>query len=300
MMNTMPAAATPKACARDAVRRLLEQLERLHDADLSELDGELGRAQSLLRGAVNSLLDSFESLNQDTKDQQSTVDALFSEGSGEEGPDEALSVRAFVKQSSARLRLLSDELSLLCARGPSLDEGHDAMRQAIDRLLLPCQEKASEHGFEADLDEARTQLKALCAKASTEASLDVARAQNAKQEVDSMLDELDSINAKLSTQLAALSGFRARVHESAASAVRSLQFEDIITQILGHVSHRLQNIPAVFQEARQSLPSGAFAQMSEGEYIEALCEAFIQARNQARPPKAVEQDTMDAGEIELF
>lgn len=338
-------AANGQIAGLAAVRRLFNELENLHDEDFGELDGELVRAKTLLSGAVATLLDSFESLSQDTKDQQSRVNALISDMSGSSEEDaKSLSVQDFVNETTKVLGNFTEVLTHFSTQSGKIAARIDDMVDNIDTIFklvaqvdsiaeetnilainaaleaaragdsgkgfavvaseirsLSRDTQALNDSIGTEIENARVTIGEVRNAAKEIASQDMTKALEAKEGVDSMLSELQTMNSNISTNLMAISTFTERVDESAASAVRSLQFEDMITQILTHISRRLQDIPAVFQQARKALPADAFATMSETDYLRTFCEAFINARSgNSQDRKVVEQESMDAGDVELF
>ena len=96
------------------------------------------------------------------------------------------------------------------------------------------------------------------------------------------------------------------IDASVAEAVRSLQFEDIATQALGAAGVHLQRLEQINNEATtlHDLLRGSHG-FQDPEMRKALANIgnrIAQMRGEwERPPhKAVLQQTMDAGSVELF
>jgi methyl-accepting chemotaxis protein len=108
------------------------------------------------------------------------------------------------------------------------------------------------------------------------ASRDLNVALAGKERVQHMLEKLASFERLVADTLAQVNGITGRISEAAAQAVTGLQFEDILTQLLGTVTQRVRN-----------LASGA---RPEGEV----------GPGRSQPRDVVQQQSMEVGKVELF
>jgi len=135
------------------------------------------------------------------------------------------------------------------------------------------------------------------------ASLDMSFALESKLKLDNSLSYVQELNQKMSVVIVKQNEIASRVDRVVATAVTSLQFQDIAGQLLGHSRLRLD----AMQEAWQYIEglakrdqAGTTATTEEiyqiGEQIAQLFERAgqVSARNPVR------QDKMESSEIELF
>ena len=133
------------------------------------------------------------------------------------------------------------------------------------------------------------------------ASRDMTVAINAKGQLDAMLDEVGGINRFIETTLSQVSAGTDRLNQDVALAVRSLQFEDIVSQICIYSQKHLEHIEGyVAALGAATAPTGAD---SDTTAVVQTQRALLQERreqwqNGARKP--ANQVSMQSGEVELF
>lgn len=138
------------------------------------------------------------------------------------------------------------------------------------------------------------------------ASRDMSRAITAKGEVDEMLQALAEFNRHIADKLDDMGEFTKQLNSNVSIAVRSLQFEDIVRQVVVQAQSNLESL-RVFMEAAcadlDALPKAG--SRADGDYVSHLREirdrlqgqrtSLIQAKH-----KPVHQAAMAEGSIELF
>ena len=139
---------------------------------------------------------------------------------------------------------------------------------------------------------------------TTMASRDLDRSRGARAEAAAMLERVDGINRGLGNGMREIADCGRAIDGSVAEAVRSLQFEDIATQALGAATLHLDRLNAINTEAT-ALHDLLHRDHHNGEVqlaLKALVHRIGQMRGEwERPPhKAVMQQSMDAGSVELF
>ncbi len=141
---------------------------------------------------------------------------------------------------------------------------------------------------------------------SQTASRDLDRVRVARSESASMMDRVEGIHRSLGNGMRDIADCGRAIDASVAEAVRSLQFEDIATQALGAAGVHLQRLEQINNEATtlHDLLRGSHG-FQDPEMRKALANIgnrIAQMRGEwERPPhKAVLQQTMDAGSVELF
>lgn len=152
----------------------------------------------------------------------------------------------------------------------------------------------------ADINQARETVAKLASK-------DMNFAIQSKSRVDSMMTQLEGMNTRLAEQLSEVSGLSGRINEAVGNAVRSLQFEDLVTQLVGYSSGRLDQVQQITGSLglRIAAPQELEAQ---DDRLQALIQALIrlredlakQGRGAQAAHKPVVQANMQEGDIELF
>ncbi len=133
------------------------------------------------------------------------------------------------------------------------------------------------------------------------AAQDMNIAISAKGRVDTMLGHLEEMDQCVADKLQDLSTYSVRIHEDVTTAVRSLQFEDIVRQLAGHVRHRIDHIEQFADDIKSDLERARTTGDKESSLtrIRDSIMTFRQSmdRQQVRP---AHQESMNEGEIELF
>jgi methyl-accepting chemotaxis protein len=139
------------------------------------------------------------------------------------------------------------------------------------------------------------------------ASQDMTATISAKTRVDDMLQAIETYNSNIETELNKISSVTGEIGQSVGLAVRSLQFDDVVTQVVDYsndhasrlrqlVVHLHEKINGI-QQLENSLEPVEMHQMVTQfqQHLEKLKEDW-----EVAPNKAVSQSSMAQGEIEMF
>jgi methyl-accepting chemotaxis protein len=137
---------------------------------------------------------------------------------------------------------------------------------------------------------ARTSAHALRTLMNEIAHSGAAVALESRAQVDGMLGELDGVARSVSQCLDELEGITRQVKDTAAHAIRALQFEDIIGQLTGTVIERIERLQAVAAALDDALVA---------EDLASAIERIARTRG-AQQVRNVEQTSMAAGSVDLF
>jgi methyl-accepting chemotaxis protein len=138
------------------------------------------------------------------------------------------------------------------------------------------------------------------------ASKDMSNTMSAKGRVDNMLDDLNKMNVHIASSLADASDINDRINENVSLAVKSLQFEDIVRQLLESIDSRIEGLDNIVAELEAQFNKLSLEDESApadyGDGLMKIRESIKHHKEniQARQHKAVAQKSMVAGEIELF
>ena len=133
------------------------------------------------------------------------------------------------------------------------------------------------------------------------AAKDMTLAIESKGRVETMLTEIGDMNQQISGTLGSISGITGEINNSVGLAVRSLQFEDIVSQIMGYVLGQAGDIETALDQMKTAIAQPA----PDGDYVAHLQTMRRQigellARQKAGRHMAADQATMQAGEVSLF
>jgi methyl-accepting chemotaxis protein len=131
------------------------------------------------------------------------------------------------------------------------------------------------------------------------ASRDMNVALQSKRRIDNMVAEIHAVHDAATQAASQLAERTAKLEHDVNAAVTNLQFQDIVTQLLGHVGkriHAVSDVTAVLAPLATLRPDDAAA---HEEAQRAIDEALDKARTSTeRNP--VKQQSMQSGEVELF
>jgi methyl-accepting chemotaxis protein len=133
------------------------------------------------------------------------------------------------------------------------------------------------------------------------AAKDMTVAIESKGRVETMLTEVGDMNQQISGTLGSLSGITGEINNAVGLAVRSLQFEDIVSQVMGYVLSQAGDIETALDQMKtavaQPAPDGDYA-----AHLQAMrCQiGELLTRQKAGRHMAADQASMQAGEVQLF
>jgi methyl-accepting chemotaxis protein len=129
------------------------------------------------------------------------------------------------------------------------------------------------------------------------ASADMTFAIEAKLKVDSMLQAVERVNAEVATKAQEAQGIGQKFGSTVGTAISALQFEDILAQLVDHmigIIDRLETLAVQIAAPTDSSVSAA----ERARVLEVV--AAHRSHGSANRRKAVEQQSMQTGSIELF
>ncbi len=138
------------------------------------------------------------------------------------------------------------------------------------------------------------------------ASKDMTDTLTSKTRIEGMLQGIEKYDLTVAEELKRISEVTEEISASVHLAVRSLQFEDVVTQVADYSEgngNRLQSLFALIDEQSHNLSSqfeaeGDIADSEILEFKQKLGNLKLEWQQEIH--KAVEQNTMDQGDIEMF
>ena len=306
------------------LRELVREFEGAMSSATSQIKADLDRARTMVRDATARLSHSFDSLHAAAAAQrealQRVATAFYDQTGGRSfaSSTEQL-MRQFVDEivrvSRDSVRII-DQLADLSAQVGSIVGCADA----IDGLARETRfiafnarietHRAGEAGrtFKVVADEVKRlanasstlsnqirqsvsecnqQLATLNKTSTGLASHDLSRALDSHKGLSGAIGKLDSVNHELDAMLEA-------VASSVAEAVRALQFEDMVSQILSATMQRVEKMGDASIRALQIMERG-----KNGDRAAPLAEVVAQVRSLS-DRIAVQQSSVEQGSVELF
>lgn len=134
---------------------------------------------------------------------------------------------------------------------------------------------------------------------ATMSSRDMNVAIESKQRVDSMLHKAEEVNQVMADRLGNVTQLSQVIDQNVGAAVRSLQFEDMLRQLIEHSQLRLtkldQSIQQIYQLSSHLSGEGVTEIAEVAMQIQALAHQITVNAN-----SAVSQHNVNSGEVDLF
>lgn len=138
------------------------------------------------------------------------------------------------------------------------------------------------------------------------ASQDMNFALESKGHVNKMLRQVEQANEKIEQHLLEMADLTSTIDQRVADAVRSLQFEDIVSQVAGYSGQHLAKAERLVNELHGGLKALRLVEKDDvASYLRQLSEirAHVDAINQDKShsqKRPAAQQSMGGGDVELF
>jgi methyl-accepting chemotaxis protein len=218
--------------------------------------------------------------------------------------DQVLRLAGGVQRISAQTKLLALNATIEAARAGAAGRGFAVVATEVKELSV---ESAA---FGDHIDEIAARAKRVLGEARQAvdrlATSDEQFAQGAQEQARGLLQELAAVNQSSAEGLSNASSLSGQISRNVDQAVLALQFDDIVTQLVGQAGRKLANIEELVRDVSsvplemcQALGDGVDAVVVRVDQLENRFEArWGEFLSQHHRP--VEQTGLGAGSVELF
>ena len=332
----------------DEFHRLLEECSTRFSSQLGVARDELARVQTLLSEAIVSLSGSFHSMHEHTQRQREVSLAVTSGADGDKGgsrfDDFVMDTTAVMQRvvdsivGNSKLGMelveLTESIAARTQDVQSILSEIGAIAKQTNLLALNAAIEAARageagRGFAVVADEVRdlsgrtsqfsqqinkviqdmqVTVKQTETAIQRMASQDLTFAFESKQNVEKIIGTMESQNHARIVALGQLGGIADEVDVQVGRAVTALQFQDIVSQLIGHVGRRVDAIDDVSRHLgglAQTLQRNATTPDAAGA-LESLrnetreVATRLKDMEQITANNPVSQNEMSQGDIELF
>jgi len=309
-------------------------LRDMHESMSGEVDAisnQTAQIESLLKDAIASLHESFESIHQASDQQMKTMTSMMMNVVG--ASDEknifqkaerastilsslidtlllsskhnlnALTTMDIVHKRLQKVVSMETEQDHLIAQLSACCEADQLDQEALCQLVEQLRDKQNvENTYIA---KTMTDFKKTHQLIDTIASKDMSGVFAAKEKVEEILNHFFQINEVVTESRVQVNQLNTDMRKHLGSAIRALQFEDISTQSLGHTDRHLGRMGGMIAILTEGLEGLEQSDITDAVYVERIAEihsamsAYHQTL-QLEDSNPVSQESMDEGDIDLF
>jgi len=218
--------------------------------------------------------------------------------------DEIESLLDDAKKIANQTNLLALNATIEAARAGDIGRGFAVVAGEVKIL------SAESNAFNARIGGVVASSRTTVSDARTSVSRVVSRDMNAalesKGRAESMMQSIDQMNERLTVSLREVSTLTAQITTNVNTIVRSLQFEDMVSQVLDRNRLALETVNEFLAEistlvAEYEAADGHGEEAAES-FTAQVCASIqgLRDRCEKAARRTVQQGSMEAGEIELF
>jgi methyl-accepting chemotaxis protein len=302
-----------KSSPSSILTSLMTELRAFLGSEVRDTRNEIQRSTALLRDAIGRLNASFRDMEAQTREQGAVITGLVEQGATAGAGDGSTGLRQFADAAGALIASLAQTVTESGQQSVRTVQTMDDAVAQLDQIFALADELQSIAGA-SDLG---GRIRALVAGSKDKvgrvrtmiedtADREMSAGVDAKLKADALLAQVHAINRSLAEGMGAVARCSEHIREAVATAVRSLQFEDITAQSLAAAGQHLDRLQAVnehatpLEEALSQVAAAAprvrlRALEDFARYLEQLRDGSIRPAR-----KSVGQVDMRSGAVDLF
>jgi len=241
------------------------------------------------------MVDQVVSVSQDSINMAHNIEDVVSE------MDQVDTLLGDVKSIADQTNLLALNAAIEAARAGEAGRGFAVVADEV-RALSKHSNRFSDQIRDV-VGNARTNIEQARDTVSKMASKDMNMAIHSKENVEKMLKQIAGLNESVGQNLNRLNGSTDEINRNVSVAVQSLQFEDMVSQLLGHIHRQSEQASGKFGGIANLLNNRELNAASIDEVkvsLQEMKDSFYNSADKNQIDRTVSQETMDTGDVELF
>ena len=202
-----------------------------------------------------------------------------------------------VQGLSDQTNLLALNAAIEAARAGEVGRGFAVVADEVRQLSLSSSDLNQEIREQAETS--KSSIAEVSRVVGEIASINLNEAINGKDNIDEIFDNISKLNASVREGLTEVDASSELISTEVGTAIRALQFEDIVGQLCSHIQQRLETLKELPSLSLTLINSDA-SQEDNLTVIQEKLEQFKQQNKTHHRNHIVTQQTMDEGDIELF
>ncbi len=216
--------------------------------------------------------------------------------------DKVVSLLGDVQTIADQTNLLALNAAIEAARAGEAGRGFAVVADEVRKLSQDSNQFSEE--IRSVVSKAMGNIRAAQNTIGNIASKDMNFAIRSKEHVDEMFEDMTRINQFVSDRLEMVSNISDNISDNVATVIRTLQFEDILRQLIEHIQQRMNGINKLSQQIKTSVTEQNISVM-QGDISPAYFELkkeleIIQGSRVKENQRTVRQKNMVEGGAELF
>ncbi|MCH7869357.1 MAG: methyl-accepting chemotaxis protein [Myxococcales bacterium] len=276
---------------RDLVLTMVSQMADQNVADTDGNAGSLSRFVSETNSVLKEFVSHIITVSRESMSMVTKVDHLT------EQIEAIHNVALKARKLAAQTGLLALNAKIEAVHAGEYGRGFSVVADEVKALALESNEFNTQ--ISELVDATRITIGETRDVISQIASKDMGAAIRSKGRVDGLAEDVKAVNEIMAATVGDVSATAHRLNENLAVAVRCLQFEDIVTQVLGYNESMIRHTFEFFDELNQSLSE---LDLSTEDGLSDLDQSIARFRDGWRDVvhKPAMQEDMEEGEVELF
>lgn len=286
--------------AHEQEKLVLSLIESVTASDAEEADPKANisfkQFAEETNGVLSFFVDQVVGISKDSMAMVFSIDDLASQ------MDKVVSLLGDVQTIADQTNLLALNAAIEAARAGEAGRGFAVVADEVRKLSQDSNQFSEE--IRGVVSKAMGNIKSAQSTIGNIASKDMNFAIRSKEHVDEMFEDMTRINQFVSDRLETVSSISDNISDNVATVIRSLQFEDILRQLIEHIQQRMTGIDKLSRQMKASVTEQNISVM-QGDISPAYFELkkeleIIRDSRVKENQRTVRQKNMVEGGAELF